>query len=99
MKSAGRRRIIRVVRKDVEEDPPEDLLADGHRGTQVGVAGGHDAQLGVQDQIQSGRRLEQGLKFGSGGRGMDIRWAAPTAVIVVWQNESLVEGNHTAGRP
>src|SRR5262245_16631901 len=59
---AGRLRVVGVVGEDVEQPSARDLLALGHRGLEVGVAGRDDAQLWVEDQVETRRTLEQGAE-------------------------------------
>jgi hypothetical protein len=63
-----RGRIIRIVRKDVEEVATDDLVAAREGGLQVGIAGGEDVKAGVENQIEAGDLLEDRPEVGGGGR-------------------------------
>jgi hypothetical protein len=51
--------VVGVVREDFEQPTSDDLGTVGHRRRKVGVGDGHDPQLGVQDEVRTGRGLEQ----------------------------------------
>ncbi len=62
------RRIVGVIRKDLEQPAPKDRGPLGLRGTQIGVAHGDDAEVGLgQHQIEAGAASNNALKSGMGG--------------------------------
>ncbi len=66
---SGGGRIVGVVREDVEEPSPEDLLPRRHRRPQVCVADRDDRQIRRQDEEQPRRGLEERAKVRSRGGG------------------------------
>ena len=60
---AGRPGVIRVVGEDLEQPPAHDARPDGHGVAQVGVAHGHDHQVGVEHEIGARCCLEQRLEI------------------------------------
>jgi len=63
-------RVARVVGKLLEDAVPEEVLAAGQRGTQVGIAHRHDGEVRVRCQEEVGTRtlLEEVLEVRRRGR-------------------------------
>ncbi len=57
-------RIVRVVRKHFKKIATDDAFARGQGTHQVGVARGYDRELGREDEVKPGQRLEEALEFG-----------------------------------
>jgi hypothetical protein len=59
---AVRRRVVGVVREDVEDPATDDLVALRHRRREVRIAHRDDPELRVQDEVEPGRGLEKQSK-------------------------------------
>src|SRR5579859_475951 len=60
--NAGGGRVVGVVGKSIENATAKNVVALGHGRAEVGVADGDDFEFGIEDQIESGRRLENKTK-------------------------------------
>ena len=58
--------IVGVVGEYVEDEAPHDRGALGHRGREIRVAHRDDGEVGTEDEIEAGGRLEEGAEVGHG---------------------------------
>src|SRR5690242_1791646 len=82
----GGRRVVGVVGEHLEQSAADDLVALGHRGGEIRLVYGRDGEVGRQDEIRAGRRLEQETIV----RGGDRAAGAAHETAAAWANGPTV---------